>query len=128
MWLAKQRTRETRCEAVSEEGTVTVGSPTSVYLEGERRDVPVFGPGGYCWRPENEQSVLVLKTGGEGEQPCVIGCRTEDRNLGPGETAVFGKDSEVRLKQGEVALTGQVTVNGETLDELIRRAVLSMMG
>ena len=129
MWLARQRASERKREAVSEEGSVTAGSPTSVYLEGERRNVPVFGPGGYCWRPGSGQAVLVLKTGEEGEQPCVLGCRVEDRKLQPGEVSVFAGGSEVRLKEnGEVALTGTVTVNGIELEELIRQILATMMG
>lgn len=130
MWLAKQRMGEIRQEALSEEGNVTASSmPTSVYLEGERRNVPVFSPGGYCWRPENGQAVLVLKAGGEGEQPCVVGCRTEDRGLQPGEVSIYAGQSEMRLKKtGEVALTGEITVNGVRLEELVRQIVMTMLG
>lgn len=129
MWLARQRTEDIRREAPSEEGTVTVGGEAAgVYLEGERRNVPVFAPGGFCWKPTLGQTVLVLKAGEDGEQPCVVGSRTEDRGLEPGEAALYAGGGEVRLKQsGEVALTGTVTVNGVKLEDLIRQIAATMI-
>ena len=38
-------------EPEAETGTVTLsGESTAVYVQGERRQLPVYGPGGCCWR------------------------------------------------------------------------------
>lgn len=60
MWLSKERGRKTAGEPRAECGTVTVGDPTAVYLTGERRQVAVCSPGGYAWRPQVGEDVLVL--------------------------------------------------------------------
>ena len=130
MWLAAQRGRWIKEEPAAEVGRVTLaGAPAGVRLEGERREVPVFAPGGYAWRPRLGQEVLVLKTGGEGEQPCIAGCWTDPEGLEDGEAALSGTGCRVLLSNdGEIRLTGTVTVNGETLEAMIGRIAASMLG
>ena len=48
------------------------GREAGVYLNGERRWLPVLGPGGVYWLPQAGEAVLVLKTGADGESPCVL--------------------------------------------------------
>lgn len=61
MWLAKQQKRETE-EVLPAVGAVTIGGDApAVELDSERRDLAVYAPGGYRWRPTPGQKVLVLK-------------------------------------------------------------------
>ena len=65
MWISEQGRRRAEPDGTALVGRVTLpGDPAGVYLAGERRELPVFGPGGYVWRPEEGEQVLVLKTGG----------------------------------------------------------------
>ena len=74
MWISEQGRRRAEPDGTALVGRVTLpGDPGGVYLAGERRELPVFGPGGYVWRPEEGEQVLVLKTGQAGEAPCVAG-------------------------------------------------------
>lgn len=85
-----------------------------VYLAGERRNLPVFGPGGYCWRPSLEQEVLVLKTGAAGESLCIAGEPCVEA-VKPGEVRISssGGASITLTQDGAVNIQGQkVTING----------------
>ena len=116
-------------EAPAELGSVTLsGDPAGVLLGGERRWVPVYGPGGYCWRPEEGQNVLVLKAGGEGESPCVLGTMQDAAELEPGEVQITGGTGSIRLGRGGLELTGAVVVNGQELEQYIRSIVSGMIG
>ena len=86
MWIAEQGRRRPQTNGTSLVGRVTLpGDPAAVYLDGERRELPVYGPGGYIWRPAKDQQVLVLKTGAAGEAPCVAGALCgDDREVSPG--------------------------------------------
>lgn len=112
-------------------GAVTLGEePAGVYLEGERRWTEVYSPGGYSWRPAAGDQVLVLKAGSERESPCIVG-RRQTGGLEPGEVDIVSGEgkSAVRLYSGgELALEGQVTVNGTPLRVLIENIVLAILG
>ena len=71
MWISRQgMSRDGRQEA-ARVGVVSLpGDPAAVLLDGERRQVPVFAPGGYQWQPMRGEGVLVVKAGPDGEQPC----------------------------------------------------------
>ena len=129
MWTSSQaRQAGERPEGQAQVGVVTVsGRETGVYLNGERRWLPVFVPGGYRWRPGVGESVLVLKTGQDGEQPCVLGRELDSAaQLEPGEAELYAPGCSVRLnRQGGIELTGKVTVNGVELSELIRSIAVS---
>ena len=107
---------------------VTIGDPAAVYLAGERRQVPICCPGGYAWRPAVGEQVLVLKAGQEGEQPCILGKAQEEKSgLQPGQVRISGDRCSI-LWGDELQLIGAVQVNGESLEELIRRVVSEMLG
>ena len=62
MWIAEQGRRRPQADGTALVGRVTLpGDPAAVYLDGERRELPVYGPGGYIWRPAKDQQVLVLR-------------------------------------------------------------------
>ena len=124
MWLSEQRRRQTVEERPAELGVVTLtGEAPAVWLTGERRALPVLGPGGYYWRPAEGDQVLVIKAGAERESPCLVGTLQSGADLGPGEVRLSGEESALWLKQGEVALEGEVTVNGTKLTDLIASIV-----
>lgn len=113
MWMARPRGQSLLEEPAAQTGQVTLaGTPAGVGLEGERREVPLFGPGGYHWAPSRGDRVLVIKTGPE-ETPAAVGVQT-DEDLAPGEVWLsVAEGAGIRLKpDGTIALTGTVTVNG----------------
>ena len=63
--------------------------------------------------------MLVLKAGAEGESPCILGTTQGEEELRPGEVRLAGCGSAIHLGEDGVSLTGQVYINGQTLEELI---------
>lgn len=119
MWISQKNRERPLREAAAQIGAVTLeGDPAGVYLAGERRNLPVFAPGGYIWRPTLEQEVLVLKTGEKGEESCIAGGRCAGE-VQPGEVLLYAGTggASIRLgNDGSVTITGtQVTVNGISL-------------
>ena len=115
MWLSQKRPE--RWESPAQVGVVTLeGDPAAVYQSSERRDLPVFAPGGYCWRPALGAEVLVLKTGAPGEGACVAGTRIT-ANVAPGEVRIQseGGASITLGADGTIRLEGDVLVNGVPL-------------
>jgi len=96
-------------------GPVTLpGEALGVWLEGERRGVAVYAPGGYHWVPALGQEVLVLKTGERGEKPCAVGVPADAGDLLPGEVMICADGCSIKLcSGGEVEITGHLTVNGK---------------
>ena len=120
MWTSDRRKTRQAGESWVDWGEVTLeGDPAGAYLDGERRQLAVYGPGGYCWKPALGDRVLVLKAGQGGESPCVAGKRQgEAETLGAGEVRTDGR----------LELNGQVMVNGQSLNGLIRQIVLAILG
>lgn len=118
MWLSRQRGPGTRHKQAAQVGSVTLaGDPAAAVLDGERRDLPVFGPGGYVWRPQVGDQVLVVKSGADGEQPCIAGVRTgADWGLEPGEVGLFSSGASIILHNGGViSMSGAVFINGKAV-------------
>lgn len=116
MWIAERSRRRPEPETAAAVGQVTLpGDPAGVCLDGERRQVPVFAPGGYVWRPRRGEQVLVIKTGEQGEAPCVLGERCQDKwELEEGEVVLYSGKAALHLKKdGTVDITGTLTVNGQ---------------
>ncbi len=99
-------------------GTATLeGDLVGVYLDGERREVPVYGPGGYCWRPVLGQELLVVK-GADGPYVAAARC---GGTVAPGEVLLVagqGGASICLCNDGSIELTGRVLVNGTPIEEL----------
>ena len=75
MWLARQM-RSAPPTADADMGVTTIaGDRVGVLTRGEVRELPVYGPGGYVWLPENGAEVLVIKGGPGGEEQCVADIR-----------------------------------------------------
>ena len=119
MWMARGRTGDILQEPPAELGQVTLsGALVGVALAGERRNVTVCLPGGYHWTPERGQTVLVVKSGPEGD-PCVVGTPAEEAQGGEvwlsvaqGAEIRLGQDGVIRLT-GPVEVQGSLTVNGQ---------------
>ena len=126
MWTSDRGRKRPAQEPLADVGQVTVADEQlGVYLEGERRWVRLYGPGGYSWRPAPGEQVLVLKAGGEGEIPCVVGSR-QQQQLKPGEVAISSGDGKasVRLcRGGTLKLNGSVEVQGKPLEDMIEEIV-----
>lgn len=131
MWTSKQskQTAE-RPESSADMGVVTSGGELcGVYMGTERRWLPVLGPGGCRWRPRVGQQVLVLKTGRQEEEACILAAQQEDNDLQPGEVELYAPGCGVKLtRAGAVELTGRVMVNGISLQALIEQAVAARTG
>ena len=137
MWLSGQQKRPAD-SGEGQTGIITMsGGEMAVMMDCERRGVQVYAPAGYRWTPKVGQRVLVIQ--GQGEIPCVVGAR-QDGDV-PDQVAVTARQTTVqgdivRVAAGEdvvvegenVRLMGQVYVGDETLEEMIRRIVLEILG
>lgn len=114
MWISQQFGRAPQEEAAAELGSVTLsGAEGAVLTQGERRGLPLIGPAGLYWRPEVGARAAVLGGGVQG----IVGCvQSPPPELEPGELLLQCGGGSIRLKRdGTVALTGTVTVNGTAL-------------
>lgn len=152
MWLSGQQKRPVE-QSEGQVGVITMnGGEMAALLDCERRGLQVYSPAGYRWTPKVGQRVLVIQ--GKGEIPCVAGARqdgdvpdavtVEAKNLrlrgeqaaleGEGVTVKAGADAVVEagadavVEAENVRLNGQVYVRDETLEELIIRIVLMLLG
>lgn len=127
VWTSERNRNLNLREADAEIGVVTLGGdPAGVVLGGERRWLPVYGPGGYRWRPSGGDRVLVLKAGSEGELPCVIGVAQNGSDLQAGEVRLGQGEGMISMKDAAVCLLGEVQVNHVPLEEYIRKIVADM--
>lgn len=128
MWTTERNRTLTAREAEAELGLVTLGGdPAGVLLGGERRWIQVYGPGGYQWRPNPGDRVLVLKAGAEQESPCILGTVQQAAPLAPGEVQLSGSGTSIRLGATRVDLTGEITVNGQELKQYIEAVVTDLL-
>lgn len=139
MWTSNRKREGLSQECAADQGIVTLGGdPAAVYLGGERRWVSLYAPGGYQWRPKAGDKVLVVKAGDHREIPCLVGKRpdelSEEDELPPGSvrihsgTGVVLLDEEGLTLQGdEVALEGDITVNGQSLQSYIQNIVYQVL-
>ena len=117
MWLSKQM-RSTPPTADADLGVTTIaGDRVGVLTRGEVRALPVYGPGGYVWLPENGNGVLVVKGGPGGEEQSVTGMLQKEPPAGmlPGEVYLYGPaENSIYLRQnGRVEIQGALVINGE---------------
>lgn len=116
MWISRRNGTGSQRKESAQVGHVTVeGDLTGAMLDGERRGMPVYGPGGYVWRPSQGQEILVVKAGADGEQPCVAGARGgPEMNLAPGEVYIHSGGASILISNGGViSMSGLVLVNGK---------------
>ena len=102
MWLSKQIKPATATVDADLGMTTIAGDQVGVLTRGEVRALPVYGPGGYIWLPQNGAAVLVVKGGPGGEEQCVTGMKQREtpRGMKPGEVFLYGPgENSVYLKQ-----------------------------
>lgn len=114
MWLSQRKPIvHTRTAAL---GNATMeGDWNGVFLDGERRNLPVFAPGGYHWKPLLGQEVLVLNAT---DGACVTATHST-ADLSPGEVtiaAALGGASILLKNDGTLHLNGTVMINGTPID------------
>ena len=116
MWISQRNKGQESQDGVAQMGTVTIGgNPASVYWDGERRNLPVIAPMGYRWAPMTGEEVLVIKSGAQGENPCVVGVEL-DESITPGTVQITnaqGSASVTLTADGNIELVGTLRVNGE---------------
>ena len=144
MWTSNRKMEGHSEECAADQGMVTLGGdPAAVYLGGERRWVSLYAPGGYQWRPKAGDKVLVVKAGDHRELPCLVGKRpdalSEEDELSPGSVRIHSgtgvvllDEDGLTLKGDEVALEGDIYVNGQELEayiqDIVYQVLASMMG
>ena len=131
MWIVERGRKNgiQMSDTSAQQGVVTMsGESASVYLDGERRWIPTYAPGGYCWRPQLGEQVLVMKTGEQGQDSCIVATCPEGQTLAPGEVRISGGGGEIFLADGgTVSVTGTLKINGESLEQMIARMVAAVM-
>ena len=122
MWLSKQIKPATATVDADLGMTTIAGDQVGVLTRGEVRALPVYGPGGYIWLPQNGAAVLVVKGGPGGEEQCVAGMKQADIPAGMQAGDVYlhaGKASvwlhsggRIDLKGTVVSVEGELFING----------------
>ena len=138
MWLSGQQKRPADF-GEGQTGIVTMSKgEMAVLLDSERRGLHVYSPAGYRWTPKVGQRVLVIQ--GRGEIPCVVGARQDEdepdevgikaiKELSLEAEKITAKaESDIVATAENVRLVGQVYVKEETLEELIIRIVMMILG
>ena len=120
MWLSRRITHPEQETEAAALGTISMGgSGAAVVTDGEKRDVRIISPGGYCWQPGAGESVLVLKA----SQTYIPGALQQAKgSRAPGEVLVYSDAAQVVLRnngdielKGKVRITGRLFVNGREL-------------
>ncbi len=115
MWISKKM-RPALPTADADLGVTTIaGGQAGVLTRGEVRSLPVYGPGGYLWMPQNGAQVLVIKGGPGGQEQCVAGMRQAEPEepMEPGEVLIRSGGASIYLKaDGSLVLKGRVCVEG----------------
>lgn len=112
MWMGKQLAAQRRGGETAAVGTVSVGGEApAVVTDGERRQVRIFSPGGYGWRPSAEDEVLLVGTG----QPCIAGrAQSCPVSLAAGEVCLHTTGATVHLRNnGDIAVSGTLRLTGD---------------
>ncbi len=113
MFLARRQRGEKPAGAALTGPVTLPGERAGAWLEGERRGLEVYAPGGYHWAPRLGEQVLVLKAGESGEQPCAVGVWAGGQSLQPGEVLISAGAAAIKLGlDGTVDVTGRLQVNG----------------
>ena len=117
MWVSRRLRRGTEVETAADLGVTTIaGKSVGVMTRGEMRQLPVYGPGGIHWVPENGSSVLVIQGGTGGQECCVAGAEQKNtpKDLLPGELYLQSKNTSIRLRNnGRIEIWGSLYINGE---------------
>lgn len=114
MWLSSQGAASAEEVAQAELGTVSIPG-VSVFVAGERRNVRLFAPGGYFWKPEQKENVLLLPCKEEeGFALVAQELAAPSQSLAAGEVllSVSPVAGICLRRDGSIHLTGKIFVNG----------------
>ncbi|MBQ3404925.1 MAG: hypothetical protein IJG63_05870 [Oscillospiraceae bacterium] len=113
MFLSDRKKNER--QSTAEQGFVTIGGEkAAAFTDSEYRELPVFSPGGYVWRPEPGQGILVVKTGDDGYSIAGAENGRGPDNMANGEVYIKSKSASVYLKNnGNIIVDGEVCVRGD---------------
>ncbi|MDL2288710.1 hypothetical protein LJC32_04960 [Oscillospiraceae bacterium OttesenSCG-928-F05] len=102
MWLSEKMRQKAGTSPGAELGVATLGDDDiAVLTRGEIRDLTVYGPAGYAWRPKAGAGTLVIKTDGG---HVALG-QPADTALAPGEVRIHSDGgAEIRLKPDSLTL------------------------
>ncbi len=113
MWLSQKLSQKREEPGAARLAVTTIGgAEVGVSAGGERRNVPLFSPGGYTWRPRTGETLLVIKTG---DAVCAAGTESgaaADLVAGEVRIASAGGASILLKNDGTVEISGLLTVNG----------------
>lgn len=117
MWLSRKLTQQEKQNVASADtGTVTIdGGEIAVCSAGEDRNVRLALPGGFFWRPQSGESVLVIKGGAFGEEPFIIGTVRTGGTLPAGEICIAPAKGNAKIllhNDGRVEINGSLSING----------------
>ncbi len=114
MWLSQQGNQQQKQESNIQCGQVSVsGAGLAVFLQGERRNIALFSPGGYHWKPSAGEEVLVLHCDDE-QSPCLIAKAQDNIQLSAGQIFISanGRTGITLSPNGDIHLTGDAFLNG----------------
>ena len=112
MWLSKRIMLEQPEPDPATIGTVSIGGEdAAVVTDTEKRRAKIITPGGYCWKPDPTDSVLVVK----GNELYLTGTLLSGADrIEPGEAQIHSYGSSVTLRNdGKIELSGDVTITGD---------------
>lgn len=106
MWMGERLNRrdESQITAADMGRTSISGETVAVVSRGELRELEVWRPGGYLWKPKRDDEVLVIKGGTAGEEQCVLAaapCEAPEK-IEAGEVCLFSAGAVVLLKNSGV--------------------------
>ena len=115
MWMGERLNRrdESQITAADMGRTSISGETVAVVSRGELRELEVWKPGGYLWRPKRDDEVLVVKGGTAGEERCVLAAAPgeEPEKIEAGEICLFSDKASVLLRNdGSIELKGHGNV------------------
>lgn len=113
MWMGERLNRrdESQITAADMGRTSISGETVAVVSRGELRELEVWRPGGYLWRPRRDDEVLVIRGGTAGEERCVVAMAPEKvpEEIEAGEVCLYSaggaaallrNDGSIELKSG----------------------------
>lgn len=109
MWLSE---RKTGSEKFAGTGKITIsGENAAVMAESEKRNTILCAPGGYFWKPDDNEDVVVFETA---DGTVIAGCCVPLCDLQPGEVTVFSKSgASITLKNdGDIYVNGNLHISG----------------
>ena len=121
MWMGERLSRkdESQIAAVDMGKTSISGETVAVVSRGELRELEVWSPGGYLWKPKCDDEVLVIKGGTAGEEQCVLASAPGNvpEKIEAGEVCLFAAGAVVLLRNsGIIELKSggtQISISGD---------------